>query len=430
VLLIGDDLTGTNAAAAIYTRNGLKAVTALGEMQPSSIPPDVQVIACSTDSRHLSPRQAAERVTAAVKHFGCRSQTIVKRFDTTLRGNIGAEIAACLGGARELHPETHVVGLIVPAFPAAQRSTVGGYQLFNGLPISMGPAAFDPFTPVSRSSVRKIVAQQTSLNVVEIGLDSVMEGRDALRRILASLPDGVDLVVVDSVTGAHQSAIAEAAAMTRGPKLEWTIFDTGPFGAAYVRALGVSGAHVVTAPVLAMIGSPTEQSRLQANQLEDTTGAFLVQVADAIDVESVWRELQRHIEAGCPVVGVRTTGRNSSGSDSAKAEQILHFIVELTRECVARGKFSGVYASGGDVGVAVLKSLGAVGYAVETEVLPLAVCGAIVGGLYDGLGFATKGGLIGDETAAVECINALKDRHGMPEAIGPETLGNRSSSSQ
>lgn len=57
---------------------------------------------------------------------------------------------------------------------------------------------------------------------------------------------------------------------------------------------------------------------------------------------------------------------------------------------------------------AVTCALGADGFAIETEVLPLAIAGHLVGGPHDGLLFATKGGLIGGPDAARDCLEHLR----------------------
>ena len=174
ILVIGDDLTGTNATASAYARDGLRAVTMLDPTAPVDLDDSIQVIACSTGSRHMTPARAAQTVDAIVRNFGYDVRAIVKRFDTTLRGNIGAEIEATLTATRAMHPERRICGLVVPGFPAAHRTTVGGYQLLDGEPILMGPASRDPFTPVRHSGVAGIIHEQTQLTTTNIGLDVVM----------------------------------------------------------------------------------------------------------------------------------------------------------------------------------------------------------------------------------------------------------------
>ena len=51
ILVIGDDLTGTNATASAYARDGLRAVTMLDPTAPVDLDDSIQVVACSTGSR-------------------------------------------------------------------------------------------------------------------------------------------------------------------------------------------------------------------------------------------------------------------------------------------------------------------------------------------------------------------------------------------
>lgn len=418
VLIVGDDLTGANATAALYAHNGLRAATILSPMTARRLCADVDVLACTTNSRHMQAREAAALVRQVVMGLGPSVDVVVKRVDTTLRGNIGAELAAALEAVRQIDPTTRHIGLVVPAFPASGRSTVGGYQLVGGTPILMSAVADDPLTPVRSSDVRSIIGEQTDLRSANITLDTVMAGTDAIASALESRARDCDLIVVDSVTEGQQQAIARAAARIEHHGIKWTIFDSGPFGAVYVDSLGIRSRKDRRAPVLAIFGSPTEFTRRQADVVESNLEASLFPVCDSnADIEGACEAVDRAMEEGRRVVGIKTTARTSSGLSGVGAKKMLHFIAGFARTCCEAHHFSGLYVTGGDAAVTVLESLGAEGYAVESEVLPLAVCGAVVGGSHDGLGFATKGGLIGGPDAAVRCIEALRARHSMPEAI-------------
>ena len=198
------------------------------------------------------------------------------------------------------------------------------------------------------------------------------------------------------------------------------LFESGPFGATYAHALGIRPHANRTNPILALIGSPTELTRLQSDRLEGQSGVDLITIEDpASDVNQLLSRLQASAKAGNAVVGIRTTSRDGSTPDPLHASQMLALIIDLAVECADSMQFDGIYASGGDVAFAVLDALGARRYEVETEVVPLAVSGKLVGGPHDGLGFATKGGLVGDVDAAVECINQLRSRirHSKPQIV-------------
>lgn len=173
ILVVADDLTGANAAGARFARLGLTAVTltspgALGRRLPSC---DV-VVAC-TASRHLPATEAAERVRQAIR-AAPPVGLVVKRIDTTLRGNLGAEMDAALDAVATT--SSRVRAVVVPAHPDAGRVTADGLQLVDGLPLTETAAAEDPRAPVSSSRVSEVLAVQSSRTVAHVGLRQVSAG--------------------------------------------------------------------------------------------------------------------------------------------------------------------------------------------------------------------------------------------------------------
>ena len=70
VLVVADDLTGANAAAAGFARRGFRAVTASAADRPDVVAEMVarfDVVVATTDSRHETPEVAAERVDRVVE---------------------------------------------------------------------------------------------------------------------------------------------------------------------------------------------------------------------------------------------------------------------------------------------------------------------------------------------------------------------------
>src|SRR5262245_17358109 len=141
VLVVADDLTGGNATGALFARRGLRAVTVREIAHAHRYAPDVDVIVVNTGTRHAPPAEARAAVAAVVAALG-DVRLVVKRVDTTLRGNVGAE----LDGVLDALPAR---ALCVPAFPAAGRTTVGGMHLVDGVPLAETDAARDPLAPVT-----------------------------------------------------------------------------------------------------------------------------------------------------------------------------------------------------------------------------------------------------------------------------------------
>ncbi|MGW9432923.1 four-carbon acid sugar kinase family protein, partial [Streptomyces decoyicus] len=125
VLVIADDLTGSNATGALYARLGLRAVTVGALTQVERYADRVDVLVINTASRHWSPARAHAAVRAAAETAG-GAPLIVKRVDTTLRGNPGSELDAVVDVLAAREPSARIRTLAVPAFPDAGRSTVGG----------------------------------------------------------------------------------------------------------------------------------------------------------------------------------------------------------------------------------------------------------------------------------------------------------------
>lgn len=411
VVVIGDDLTGSNATGSLYARQGLKAVTVSTLDSARLVADDVDVLVFTTESRHLPAADAAARVRDIVDLVGPWGAQVAKRVDTTLRGNVGAESWAALTSLREAFPRRRTVALVVPAFPTSGRTTVGGLQLVEGLPVDRSWAARDPFTPVLDASVARLLATQSPGTTAEIDLHEL---GDDLPRRLRDAAATADFVVCDALDAADLDTIATAAAEVRGDDLDWLVVDTGPFGAAYAAARGLRAETAERAPeplVLALIGSLTEQTDQQVAHLLDNENAELLTVhPDSLSPAQVVDGLAALAAKGRTIVGVRVESPGDAPVTAAAAERVLAYLRAIAAAAVERLPLAGVYATGGDVARQTIDTLGAYGFRIDEEVLPLAVSGAFVGGPHDGLGFATKGGLIGGPDAAAACIRALQTK--------------------
>ena len=95
-IVISDDLTGSCDAALEFVRGGITAEVLL---DPSRSFADcgADVAVCSTESRNVPAPDAVELVRGAVKRRGgLTGSIVVKKIDSTIRGNIGAEVAELL----------------------------------------------------------------------------------------------------------------------------------------------------------------------------------------------------------------------------------------------------------------------------------------------------------------------------------------------
>ncbi|MET7765979.1 four-carbon acid sugar kinase family protein [Streptomyces sp. NPDC005393] len=406
VLVVADDLTGSNATGALFARLGLRAVTVSDLAHVPRYADRVDVLVVNTGSRHFPQADGYAAVRAVAEAAGDVS-LVVKRVDTTLRGNPGRELDAVVEALTSRHPGARVRVLAVPAFPDAGRTTVGGMHLVDGVPLTRTAVARDPFDPVRHSRVAAVLGDQSALTVTEIPLDIVEYGPEA---VAAALRTSADVVVCDATENEHLRTVAVAAARVAAEDtVRWVSLDSGPFGAAFATELGIRQAGAGPARILAVVGSATDRTREQLARTETSLGAHyaLLDPADpAPDADRIVRDLRMAAEAGASVLGVRVAP--GAVHDPAAATRILRCLSEVAALAVPRLRPGGLYVSGGDVAAAVTTALGADGFAVESEVMPLAVAGHLVGGPHDGLLFATKGGLIGGPDATATCLEHLR----------------------
>ncbi|QPP10495.1 four-carbon acid sugar kinase family protein [Streptomyces bathyalis] len=417
ILVVADDLTGSNATGALFARQGLHTVTVSDLEQVPRYADAVDVLVVNTGSRRFTQAESYDAVHAAVT-AAAGDGLVVKRVDTTLRGNPGRELDAVVDAVTVGDASTPVRVLAVPAFPDAGRTTVGGIHLVDGVPLTRTPVAQDLFNSVRHSRITSVIGEQSALTTAEVPLDVVEDGPD---RVLEALRQPARVLVCDATDNEHLRTVAAAAArLTAEDGTRWISLDSGPFGAALAAELGIRPAGAAPR-VLAIVGSVTEATNEQIARTEKALGAHYVLMDPddpAPDPQRIVGELQAAADSGAGVLGVRVAP--TAVRDPAAAERILRCLAEVAVHAVDALNPGGLYTSGGDVAAAVTGALGAEGFAIEAEVLPLAVAGHLAGGPHSGLPFATKGGLIGGPDAAVACLERLRAMHtrGAPRAPG------------
>ncbi len=161
LLIIADDLTGANDTGVQFARQGISTLVAIHHEIPlTTFAERCQVLVVNTDSRHVEPDDAYARVfKLAQQGIALGIPHFYKKTDSTLRGNIGSELAALLAATngREL--------FFAPAYPKLNRTTERGIQFVAGQPIHQTAFACDPLNPVNEAFVPAIIASQTNLPV-------------------------------------------------------------------------------------------------------------------------------------------------------------------------------------------------------------------------------------------------------------------------
>ena len=426
VLIIADDLTGANDTAVMIAQQGLRTCTVLNE---KSIGEDILkscgCISYSTDSRGLSEEEAYKRVYDAARRFGtCDTMLYSKRIDSTLRGNLGAETDAmrdAVGG--------DPMAVIVPAFPGAGRSYVGGHLMVYGVPLYRTAAASDPKNPVNTAGALGLYQKQSKYETAEIFLEELSRGEESAAEKLRELyKKGIRNVIFDAAEDEDLEIIARA------------VLQSGiPFIAVDP---GVSTAHIAAemrreqkgsrGKLLFAVGSINDVAVRQTNKLLKQPGVSKV-VLDTARLLQSEPERESEIERASAAASELSTSSDVccicvagifpesrvelepyAKRDNVSCDEISARINNaLARVAVnvlsGNSDYKGLFACGGDVAVSICSALDAYGVFPLSDVVPLAVYGLLAGGEFDGMHLITKGGMIGNDDTMTDCVSYLQN---------------------
>jgi uncharacterized protein YgbK (DUF1537 family) len=189
LLIIADDFTGAVDTGVHFSSQGISTfITTDEKLGQRNLKTGTDVWVCITQSRHL-PAEDAYKKVASVTRYALDEGIpyIYKKTDSTLRGNIGSELAAVVDTAKPCDL------MFVPAFPKENRITLKGIQYVNGCKLAKSPFSKDPFDPVTLSHVGEIINQQTSTPLVMVAKSNYEE-------LLLRSPTSDNIYIIDAET--------------------------------------------------------------------------------------------------------------------------------------------------------------------------------------------------------------------------------------
>lgn len=219
VIILADDLSSATDCGVQMAISGPKVMVPLGDVAATFLAADV--LSFDIDSRHLSGGEAYVTMRAAMNSLSRFPNAVFyKSIDSTLRGNLGAEIAACLDtGLFE-------AAIVAPAFPTYGRTTVGGVQFLRGVPVSETEFGSDPSAPVTTSNISDRISEQCRYKSEVVSLEILKEGEEAIcQTIIKKIAKRISLFIIDTVEENDLQRIATAVA--RLPKSILWVGSTG-----------------------------------------------------------------------------------------------------------------------------------------------------------------------------------------------------------
>jgi D-threonate/D-erythronate kinase len=364
VRIVTDDFTSSTDGAVAFACLHGGARVALGVAQAvadagrhATLPGAWSV---DTDSRHCAADEAARRVALCARAWG-NADVLIKQFDSTLRGPLAAECVAAwqASGRARL--------LIVPAFPAAGRTTQGGRVLVDGVEVHRAAFARDPLSPVAESSVPNLFA------ALDVQL-AVAPNADGARSMF---DQGLRSLVVDVRDEAELALLARRFCADRN--ILWA-GSTG-IARALAQALSASGNDLANPP-----------ARIQA------CASPWVLIGS---LHPASREQGAVLQRERPSVKVLATAEEPQDPHAASAA-----LAAEARQAIADGRCDGVVATGGETAKALAQALQARSMEVVKEVEP-GVALSVLDFPSGCLPIVTKAGGFGHACTLVACVDEL-----------------------
>jgi len=430
--VIADDLTGANDTALQFHLKGANTQILLSDEIELLNLKGTQVWAISTESRNVDSNTAYEKVVKIANMFKekLNPDFLYKKIDSTIRGNIAVEILGILSVFE------YDASIIVPAFPAEMRTTVGGYHMLKGIPMERTEMACDPHSPIRESHLPTLLRTQLpdeySDIVGQIELKTVMKGAGPiLQKIKELIDSGKRIIVADAVSTVDIEQIALAL-----NKSDSRILPAG--AAAFAQCLGeywfsdIENEHIIkTLPSLPKFIVSGSATQITANQIErlENSDEFDNILAVNLDIKTVLSGVSdeltdrvvSNLNLGNTVVvhtselikdfdGFSDDSFNAELTKANLADVITDFLAELTRRVTSKTEAI-LITLGGETSYKCCQAIGAHQLQLVDEVAPAIALSMD----YKAQWIVTKSGNLGGVNTLIDILKYFESHGGINE---------------
>ncbi|GIP29007.1 membrane protein [Paenibacillus sp. J23TS9] len=427
--IIADDLTGANDAGVQLSKIGISSTVFL-DFKESKVQPTGDVAIIDTDSRAVSEQEAYDRVAEASTIFHEQGyEHVYKKMDSTLRGNVAAELAAVVS----VHQPELVV--VAPAYPKMNRQTLQGSQYVNGQLVSETEFGRDPKTPVKDSFIPNLFQQYVDMNRICLIGQELLGGTEErmMEEVLANIAQGRTWFICDARTDDDLLVIAELFARVR-KRTVWAgsagLIEYLPEALQLQKTTGQSQEQLAIRKTLTVSASLSHVTKLQLEKVRAMPDTCFVEL-DPVDLirqtyvlQDVMDVLSGESDKKHFVLFVDSSDKNRDATRQLEAElslgktkiseAISGELGKIAREIVSSfDDIHGLILTGGDTAKAVCNQLNMNQMQLYTEV----EAGLPLGKLKDAAGTSmywtvTKAGGFGNENSL---MNVLKYMSGEDE---------------
>ena len=396
-MIIADDVTGASDTGVQLARRGISTVVSFSPARAARGGGYV----LETDSRALEGRAAYRRLRGLCDEIDFGGfQYVIKKVDSTLRGNIPWEIRAVdesFGGE---------MVLFMPALPDMGRTTVDAVHLLDGRRITATELARDPRSPVLEDHLIKILAGVYSEKITHFPVRDIEAGR-------LDFSSG-RLFVSDAVTNRHMQTVIRAALKT-GKRTLWV-------GAAAI-ADNLLETEYPMLPAMGLAASVSEATRRQVRYAEKNGVPLVIVPAGELmgggDKRRFVHEAVAHLKEKKDVIVLTgavydraelNRGGPMNPDSRTAGEEIQKIMGKIAADILKQAEVSGVFLTGGDTARAFFSEIGAASFRVLSEALTAIPLMRVEGGPFHGMKVVTKAGAFGKEDGLLYSLRKLREK--------------------
>jgi uncharacterized protein YgbK (DUF1537 family) len=345
-LILADDLSGAADSAVSALHAGLDAEVFLAAGGAGEL--DTAVVAIDLNTREMDGEHARAMTLKGLEKVRPRADLFLyRKIDSTLRGNVAVELAATRAAAGRRFI------VFAPAFPATQRTTIGGKILIDGEPLEQ-TQFWD--VKISRPDFATQMAD-AGLIMESLPLKTVRRGKQEIHRTISDrVAEGCTTILCDAERDEDLLQIAQAG-FEFGPQclfagsggLAKQLFKLFP---ASERKIPVRRKR--SEPVLVAVGSFTTNSQTQFAKLRGVIGLrCLVLGPEELEREAVLQpELTRLLDSGQDL-GVAVNADVNFPNAAKPSELLARLLAPLL------GRAGALVVTGGETCRALLERIGA-----------------------------------------------------------------------
>jgi D-threonate/D-erythronate kinase len=377
-ILIADDLAGACDTGVQFVLRGLSC-----KVQTKSISgfgfASADVLAFNTDSRCDSPAAARAKIQEiSAECYGTEPRVLLKKIDSTLRGNVGWEIAATL----EYFQREYAI--LAPAVPAMKRIVRGGILQWTDC---SGAGNVEIVNLLEQQGISR--KHTASIAVRAFGRS------DFASAVTSSVASGAKVVIVDCESEDDLHVLVAEASASAGKPL-WV--GAAGLGMALADRMKRPASRICRpttpdGPLVFCIGSTHSVTSAQCEKLAANSDLFeIAPVPDNIDAARAAISQGRHL--------FLKIGRTPSAELS-----ITGFLAGMQGV-----RIGGVVMTGGDTGSLICRATGATSIQLCDEISVGFPWGSLHGGIWDGLPVGIKSGGFGDDNALLRSVEFFGGR--------------------